>query len=75
MRRLAFTIATIAAVAAVNPAQAERLVVSLSNHRVAVTSNFVGTELVLFGTVEPDAGRVPRPPDGSCRDERHEPKL
>ncbi|MBS0248182.1 MAG: TIGR02186 family protein [Proteobacteria bacterium] len=57
MRRLAFAIATIAA-AAVNPAQAERLVVSLSNHRVAVTSNFVGTELVLFGTVEPDAPRA-----------------
>jgi hypothetical protein len=33
------------------PAVAERLVVSLSNHRVAVTSNFVGEELVLFGTV------------------------
>ncbi|MFN3655767.1 MAG: TIGR02186 family protein [Pseudolabrys sp.] len=39
------------------PAQAERLVVSLSNHRVAVTSSFVGENLVLFGTIEPDAGR------------------
>jgi uncharacterized protein (TIGR02186 family) len=36
------------------PACAERLVVSLSNHRVAVTSSFVGEDLVLFGTVEPD---------------------
>jgi uncharacterized protein (TIGR02186 family) len=39
------------------PAQAERLVVSLSNHRVAVTSNFVGEDLVLFGTIEPDADK------------------
>lgn len=39
------------------PAQAERLVVSLSNHRVAVTSNFTGEDLVLFGTIEPDRAR------------------
>jgi uncharacterized protein (TIGR02186 family) len=38
-------------------ASAERLVVSLSNHRVAVTSNFVGEDLVLFGTIEPDPVR------------------
>jgi uncharacterized protein (TIGR02186 family) len=38
-------------------AQAERLVVSLSNARVAVTSNFVGENLVLFGTVQADPGR------------------
>ena len=45
------------------PAAAERLVVSLSNHRVAVTSNFVGEELVLFGTIEPDPVTSPlRPP-------------
>jgi uncharacterized protein (TIGR02186 family) len=36
------------------PAHAERLVVSLSNHRVAVTSSFTGEDLVLFGTIEPD---------------------
>jgi uncharacterized protein (TIGR02186 family) len=40
------------------PAAAERLVVSLSNHRVAVTSSFVGEDLVLFGTVEPDVGKT-----------------
>ncbi len=39
------------------PAAAEKLVVSLSNHRVAVTSSFTGTELVLFGTIEPDQPR------------------
>jgi uncharacterized protein (TIGR02186 family) len=37
-------------------AQAERLVVSLSNARIAVTSNYVGENLVLFGTVQPDTG-------------------
>lgn len=39
------------------PAAAERLVVSLSNHRVAVTSNFVGENLVLFGTLQPESGK------------------
>ena len=39
------------------PAAAERLVVSLSNHRVQVTSSFIGEDLVLFGTVEPDQQR------------------
>ena len=40
------------------PAMAERLVVSLSNHRVAVTSSFTGEDLVLFGTIEPDRPRT-----------------
>jgi uncharacterized protein (TIGR02186 family) len=39
---------------AVIPAQAERLIVSVSNHRVTVTPNYVGEELVLFGSVEKD---------------------
>ena len=33
----------------------ERLVISLSNQRVSITSNFAGEDLVLFGTVERDA--------------------
>jgi uncharacterized protein (TIGR02186 family) len=37
------------------PAQAEKLIVTLSNHRVAITSNFTGADLVLFGTIEPDS--------------------
>jgi uncharacterized protein (TIGR02186 family) len=37
------------------PARAERLIVSVSNHRVTVTSNYSGEELVLFGSVEKDA--------------------
>ena len=54
MRRLATALALLLVACGVGPAAAERLVVSLSNHRVAVTSNFVGEELVLFGTIEPD---------------------
>ena len=37
------------------PAAAERLIASLSNHRVMITSNYTGVELVLFGAVERDA--------------------
>ncbi len=42
------------------PAAAERLVSSLSNHRVMVTSSFAGEDLVLFGSVERDNATVPR---------------
>ena len=40
---------------AATPTQAERLIVSVSNHRVTVTPNYSGEELVLFGSVEKDA--------------------
>jgi uncharacterized protein (TIGR02186 family) len=43
-----------AAIAAA-PARAERLIASVSNHRVTVTPNYSGEELVLFGSVERDA--------------------
>jgi uncharacterized protein (TIGR02186 family) len=63
MRRLLITFAFVAMVVDTHTACAERLVVSLSNHRVAVTSNFTGEELVLFGTIEPQpAGSPLRPP-------------
>jgi uncharacterized protein (TIGR02186 family) len=42
------------------PAAAEHLVTSLSNHRVLVTSNFTGEDLVLFGGIERDNASVPR---------------
>jgi uncharacterized protein (TIGR02186 family) len=58
MRRIAFTLAIALAICSTEPAIAERLVVSLSNHRVAITSNFVGEDLVLFGTIEPNAGKT-----------------
>jgi uncharacterized protein (TIGR02186 family) len=60
MRRLALVALIVATACGIAPAAAERLVVSLSNHRVAVTSSFVGEDLVLFGTVEPDAGKTPQ---------------
>jgi uncharacterized protein (TIGR02186 family) len=50
----------VAFAASVVPAAAERLVASLSNHRVMVTSNFTGEELVLFGGIEQDAASRPR---------------
>jgi uncharacterized protein (TIGR02186 family) len=56
MRRTMLIITLVFAGCGVRPAAAESLVVSLSNHRVAITSNFVGEDLVLFGTIEPDAG-------------------
>jgi uncharacterized protein (TIGR02186 family) len=51
-------------VAGARPAAAERLVVSLSNHRVEITSNFTGADLVLFGTIEPDKGKTALPTNG-----------
>jgi uncharacterized protein (TIGR02186 family) len=62
MRRIALMLLTVMLVGGAGPATAEHLVVSLSNPRVAITSNFVGDELVLFGTVEPDAGKSRPPP-------------
>jgi uncharacterized protein (TIGR02186 family) len=41
-------------------AAAERLVASLTNHRVMITSNYTGVELVLFGTVEGDGASTAR---------------
>lgn len=49
----------LAAAFAAVPAQAERLIVSVSNHRVTVTPNYSGEELVLFGSVEKDANTPP----------------
>jgi uncharacterized protein (TIGR02186 family) len=53
----ALLIASIVLLLAVSasPARAERLIVSVSNHRVTVTPNYSGEELVLFGSVEKDA--------------------
>ncbi len=54
MRRIALTLAIVLMACGARPAAAERLVVSLSHQRVAITSNFIGEELVLFGTIQPD---------------------
>jgi uncharacterized protein (TIGR02186 family) len=47
-------------IASTGTAMAEKLVASMSNHRVMITSNYTGEELVLFGSVEHDAATVPR---------------
>jgi uncharacterized protein (TIGR02186 family) len=61
MTRCSAFIAVLGAlIASVAPAAGERLVASLSNHRVMVTSNFTGDELVLFGGIEQDAASRPR---------------
>ncbi|HVX91738.1 MAG TPA: TIGR02186 family protein, partial [Xanthobacteraceae bacterium] len=61
MRRLlAVSLVLFAAVAGATSAGAERLVSSLSTHRVLVTSSFIGQDIVLFGTVERDAATTPR---------------
>jgi uncharacterized protein (TIGR02186 family) len=43
-----------------SPACAEALVASLSSHRVAIASNYTGTDVVVFGSVERDAQTVSR---------------
>jgi uncharacterized protein (TIGR02186 family) len=55
-RIVAFAIAA----ALASPAQAERLVTTLSTSRVLISSNFTGDEVVLFGSVERDAQTVAR---------------
>lgn len=62
MRRAAFALLApvLAGAFASDPASAERLVTSLSSYRVSIASNFTGTELVLFGTVERDVNTAAR---------------
>lgn len=57
MRLLVFILAMMAAAGA---ARAESVVASLSERRVEIRSNFVGTELMLFGLIERDARTVAR---------------
>lgn len=46
--------------AVVSPVQAETIVAALSSPKVSITSNFTGAEVVVFGTVDRDAGTVAR---------------
>jgi uncharacterized protein (TIGR02186 family) len=61
VRRIALAAALLAAGTA--PAGAESLVVSLSSERVAITSNYTGSSVVLFGAIERDAQTVARAGD------------
>jgi uncharacterized protein (TIGR02186 family) len=63
-RRAATGLAVVLWLCAGGTALAERLVISLSTHRVLINQNFTGVELTLFGTVEPDAAAVGRPGGG-----------
>ena len=53
-------IALMLVAAVASPAQAERLITTLSTSRVLISSNFTGDEVVLFGSVERDAQTVAR---------------
>ena len=55
-RRIALALALVAA----TPAAAERLVSTASTSRVLISSNFTGTDVVLFGSVERDAQTIAR---------------
>jgi uncharacterized protein (TIGR02186 family) len=59
-RVAAVLFATLLAAATAQEARAENVIAVLSSKRVEIRSNFVGTELVLFGTVERDAATVGR---------------
>jgi uncharacterized protein (TIGR02186 family) len=41
-------------------ARAETMITSLSTHRLQISSNFVGSEIVLFGAIERDAQTISR---------------
>jgi uncharacterized protein (TIGR02186 family) len=42
------------------PGNAERIIASMSLHRVQVTSSFTGTQIVLFGAIERDPAPAPQ---------------
>jgi uncharacterized protein (TIGR02186 family) len=60
MIRRSAAVAFACLLASAGSAGAERLVASMSNHRVMISSSYTGEELVLFGSVERDAASVPR---------------
>jgi uncharacterized protein (TIGR02186 family) len=57
--RIVLVLALLAAAFSAPPARAERLIASVSNHRVTVTPNYSGEELVLFGSIEKDSSTPP----------------
>jgi uncharacterized protein (TIGR02186 family) len=59
MRRFAIAVVGLGlALLAASPARCERLVFSLSAHRVLISSSFTGAEPVLFGAIEREAGAM-----------------
>jgi uncharacterized protein (TIGR02186 family) len=56
LRTICFALALIAGASMMSGgARAERIIASVSNHRVTITPDYAGQELVLFGAVERDA--------------------
>jgi uncharacterized protein (TIGR02186 family) len=45
---------------AAGPARAETMITSLSTHRLQITSQFIGSEIVLFGAIERDSQTISR---------------
>ena len=60
MRGLLALVMVFAGLPVAGPAAAERLIASLTNHRVMITSSYTGVELVLFGSVERDSASFER---------------
>jgi uncharacterized protein (TIGR02186 family) len=60
IRALALSVAVLVAA---GTAFAEQLVTAISHDRVSITSNFTGTQVVVFGTIERDAQTVARAAD------------
>jgi uncharacterized protein (TIGR02186 family) len=58
LRTAAFAAGLLAA-ALTTDAHAERLIASVSNHRVTITPDYTGEQLVLFGSIERDAETPP----------------
>ena len=56
MKPVAALLLLAAAALAAPPVQAEKLVATVSHDEVAISSNFVGETLTLFGNVEPETG-------------------
>lgn len=61
-RTLLMTVVAAAALGSVSPANAERIIISISKHVVQITSNFDGTQIVLFGSIERDTPTAPLKP-------------
>jgi uncharacterized protein (TIGR02186 family) len=59
-RALLALLALLLAAAAASPVRAAKLVSALSADRVDIRSNFTGTQIVVFGTIERDAQTVSR---------------
>jgi uncharacterized protein (TIGR02186 family) len=57
--RALLVLAVLMSAFASSPARSERLIASVSNHRVTVTPNYSGEELVLFGSIEKDSSTPP----------------